>query len=171
MGLFSRDDPSKQLRSQAESLLDYARVNAAGMGLPLAQQFPAVVTIAEPADWNYCLTIAGVFVAASRLSDLDIAADLREELAETIMQKVRRWDGRAEDDCLDCQAFFLMTSDSLAKLDTYQGEEQRYLPSDALGFWIMRTLLKRSPSTEAELALTRTVGSAAIHAFFDWWKV
>ena len=79
MGIFSglfrpKEDP---LRKQAATLVPAAKINATSMFVPLLDEFP-FLREADVEHWDFILTVAGVFMGASRLNNLRLG-DAREE--------------------------------------------------------------------------------------------
>jgi hypothetical protein len=56
------------LLERADTLVQYAKINAIEMFTPLFREFPCLRAV-EPENWEFILTVAGVFVAATRLKN------------------------------------------------------------------------------------------------------
>jgi hypothetical protein len=56
------------LLERADTLVQYAKINAIEMFTSLFREFPCLRAV-EPDNWNFILTVAGVFVAATRLKN------------------------------------------------------------------------------------------------------
>jgi hypothetical protein len=63
-----KNDP---LRGKAERLVSSAKVNAVTMFLPMLDQHPLLKKV-NPEQWDFLLTVAGVFMAATRLQNLQV---------------------------------------------------------------------------------------------------
>jgi hypothetical protein len=136
------------------------------MFTPMLNQFPLLRHV-KPEQWDVVITIAGVFIAATRLRSLKIDDAREEELmdivASGLIQRNPNYGVRGFE---DCKAMFERTFDGLSKA----GHEPQFIASDALGIWVVWNLLERSPGDdEEERKLVRTIGTAIVHAFFSWW--
>jgi hypothetical protein len=157
------DDP---LMTQADTLVQSANINAISMYVPLLGRF-ALLREVDPPHWDFILTIAGVFMAATRLSNLRIGAALEEKLMEKVAERLTEWSPKNGIRAFeDCKAMFERNYDALSKVE----HEPKFLASDAVGFWIAWNALGRAPESHDELKLARTVGSLITHAFFNWWS-
>jgi hypothetical protein len=163
-GLFGRKgDP---LQGQAETLVDAARINATGFFIPLLDKFP-ILRDADIGRWDFFLTIAGVFIAATRLRNLNLETAREEHLMAIVSDRLVAWDsahGLAAFE--DCKSFFERTFDGL----TDTGHEPRYVASDSIGAWIIWNIFDRAPKTEEERQLTRAAGVMIVHVFHNWWS-
>jgi hypothetical protein len=162
-GLFGQKQDS--LREKAMTLVQTAHINAVGMFAPLLDRFP-VLQETNAEHWDFVLTIAGVFIAASRLNSLRISNVREEKLMEIIAKDlVERYpDGTQGFE--DCKGLFESEFDRL----TTAGHESRFVASDAVGKWIVWNVLKRAPQTKEECMLVRATGGIVTHNFFDWWE-
>lgn len=116
--------------------------------------------------WDFILTVAGVFMAASRLDNLRLVDARGENLMETVAMSLAEWDPDGIRGFDDCKGLFESEYDRL----TVAGYEPRFIASDAVGKWIVWNVLGRAPETEAECMLIRATGTMVTHAFLDWWK-
>lgn len=66
--LGGRDDP---LTEHAKGLVQAAHINAVGTFTPLLGRFPSLRKV-DTEQWDFVLTVAGVFLAASRLNNLKL---------------------------------------------------------------------------------------------------
>jgi hypothetical protein len=158
------------LLERAENLINAANILGIGSYTDLSANLPIVNNI-DTEQWDWVFTIAGVFIAATRLNTLDLESSRKEKILETVAQKLAAWkpDGLAGFE--DCKAFFERTCDSLAMTDEYKSDP-RFLSSDSLGMWMTWNLIKHAPeSSEDERKLIRTAGGFVVHSFFDWWKI
>jgi hypothetical protein len=80
-GLFRGKDDA--LRGNAERLVPSANVFALSLFIPMLDQFPVLGKV-EPKQWDFILTIAGVFMAATRLQNLKIGDVRQEELMDIV---------------------------------------------------------------------------------------
>src|ERR1700745_2595630 len=82
-----KNDP---LRGKAARLVSSASVNAVTMFLPMLDQHPLLKRV-KPEQWDFFLTIAGVFMAATRLQNLHLRADRQRELMEVVAHGLADW--------------------------------------------------------------------------------
>jgi len=157
----SEPDP---LLESAKTLVDTAHVDAVSMFTPLLDQF-SVLREADVEHWDFIVTVAGVFMASTRLHNLS-QGDAREEaLMEIVAECLDQWNPDGIRGFKDCKQLFESEFDRLTKV----GHERRYVASDAVGKWIVWNVLGRPPQKEEEFKLVRTIGAMVIHDFFNWW--
>lgn len=157
------DDP---LLERADTLVQSANISAISMFTPMLDEYPCL-RAAKPEDWDYNLTIAGVFMAATRLRNLRLGEAREQKLMDKVHERFTQWDaknaGRAFE---DCKSFFDKNYDALRNA----GHEPRFIASDTIGLWIVWNVFGRAPQTDDERKLVRVIGAMTTHAFFDWWK-
>jgi hypothetical protein len=162
-GLFGeKQDP---LQEKAATLVQAARASAVGMFVPLLDRFPALRE-ADPDHWDFVLTIAGTFMAATRLNNLGIGDAREEKLMEIVAVQLSEWKPDGIRGFEDCKGFFESEFDRLSAA----GHPVRFVASDAVGKWIVWNVLGRPPETEEECTLVRTTGTMVTHSVFDWWE-
>lgn len=173
MGLFSRKSrvasADERLRHQAELLVSSAHSLAVAGYAQAAAEVPIINRI-RANDWDFCLTVAGVFIAASALTQSGVSQTAAEQLMEIVARHLDQWNAGAVDGFDDCKALFERTYDRLAASPAYK-DDHRFLASDAVGYWIAWNLLGHAPSQNDELELMRLAGVSVTHAFADWWRV
>jgi hypothetical protein len=121
-----KNDP---LRGKAARLVSSAKVNAVTMFLPMLDQHP-LLKKANPEQWDFLLTVAGVFIAATRLQNLHLRDDRQRELMEVVADGLT--DLSPENGIRgfeDCKAMFERTFDALTKIQ----REPRFIASDSIG--------------------------------------
>jgi hypothetical protein len=122
-GLFTKK--SDTLRGNAERLVPLANVFAISMFTPMLNQFPLLRHV-KPEQWDVVITIAGVFIAATRLRYLKIDDAREEELmdivASGLVQRNPNYGVRGFE---DCKAMFERTFDGLSKA----GHEPHFIAS------------------------------------------
>jgi hypothetical protein len=164
-GLFGGKDDL--LRGNAERLVPSASAFAVSMFVPLLEQFPSVMRNVKSDQGDFFITIAGVFIAATRLANLKIGDQREQKLMDIVARGLTQWDPnngiRAFE---DCKAMFERNFDVL----TNGEHEPRFIASDAVGMWIVWNLLTRCPEAEEERKLVRAIGVAVTHTFFSWWE-
>jgi len=167
MSIFGRffrpkEDP---LTKQAENLVPVARISATSMFMPLLEKFPFLKE-ANDEHWDFIVTTAAVFMAASRLNDLRIGDAREEKLMEIVAESLENWNPGGIRAFEDCRGLYEREYDRLAAA----GHEPRFLASDAVGKWIVWNVLGRAPKSYDEAMLVRTAGAMVTHTFFDWWN-
>lgn len=170
MELFSRrklgenDGP----RTQAEYLVTAAQIQATTAYTSVGEQFDLVYTI--PTDsWDFVLTVAGVFIAATRANQIGLPEARVDSLMEIVARKLNSWRPEGISAFEDCKAFFDRTFDALKKDPSYQHQPE-LIGSDAIGSWIVWNLVKHAPESEQERGLARALGVLVTHSFFNWWS-
>lgn len=157
-----KQDP---LQKQANSLVSAAAINATSLFVLLLDKFPFLEKV-DVEHWDFIVTVAGVFVGASRLNNLHVGDAREEMLMETVAEHLveKYQDGiRAFE---DCKHLYETEYDRLAAT----GPDPAFLASDAVGKWIVWNVLGRAPESHDECTLVHTIGGMITHAFFDWWK-
>lgn len=153
------------LQKQADTLVSAAVINATSVFVPLLDRFPFLEKT-DVEHWDFIVTVAGVFMGASRLNNLHVGDAQEEMLMETVAEHlVEEYpDGiRAFE---DCKGLYETEYDRLATAE----HDSTFLASDAVGKWIVWNVLGRAPESRDECMLIRTIGGMVTHAFFDWWK-
>jgi len=153
------------LQERAATLVQAAHISAVGMFTPLLDRFP-VLREADVKHWDFILTVAGVFMAATRLNNLRVGEVREEKLMEIIAKDLAEWDPDGIHGFEDCKGLFESEFERL----TAAGHEPNFIASDAVGKWIVWNVFGRTPQTEEECILIRTTGAMVTHGFFDWWE-
>ena len=154
------------LLRQADTLVQAAETYAIETFTPLLKKF-AFLREVDKGHWAFILTIAGVFIAVTRLGHLGLGENHQRKLMGKVGEKLTQWDpanGRRGFE--DCASFYERTFNEL----TSAGDEPRFVGSDALGSWVVWSVLGRPPQSEEEYRLVRTVGGMIIHTFINWWE-
>jgi hypothetical protein len=159
------DDP---LLVRADNLVEGAQMHARAMFGSLLKQFSLLKTVSKD-HWYFIVTVANVFIAATRLRNLRLGEIREEELMNTVSQRLIQWDAKNGMRAFeDCKSFFERTFDTLTKAR----HEPQFVAADAIGAWIVWNVLGRAPDFgDDELRLVRAVGVMTVHTFFDWWKI
>ena len=156
------------LIKQAETLVSAANILAVSSFVPTLDRFP-ILSKVDPKHWDFIVSVAGVFIAASRLNNLRLKSDQEDLLMEIVAKKLNEWDPDGIRALEDCKSLFEIEYDRLKASSEYQ-KDNRFLSSDALGIWIVWNLFARQPQSDKEVNLVRIIGSSVTHAFFDWWQ-
>lgn len=153
------------LRETAERLVPSASVNAAAMFVPMLDEHPLLKKV-NPKQWDFLLTVAGVFMAATRLQNLQIADDRKQELMDVVAHGLAHWSPKnGIRGFEDCKAMFERNFDPLTNVQ----HGPRFVASDAIGMWIVWNLLQKPPEAQEERELARAAGASVVHTFFSWW--
>jgi hypothetical protein len=154
------------LIERAERLVQVANASAITAFTPLLDRFPALKQV-DTQQWDFVVTLAGVFIAATRLVNLRLQKSREQALLKKVAEGLAQWDAangiRGYE---DCQSFFDRTADALEK----SGHDQRFVASDAIGAWVVWNLFGGPPGSEGERALVRAIGASVTHGFFRWWE-
>ena len=155
------DDP---LQERAMNLVQAAHINAVAMFTPLMDEF-SILQEVYVEQWDYILTVAGVFMAATRLNNLNLGDTRVERLMEVVALGLDQWNPKCIRGFESCKILFESEFDRLKEA----GHETRFVASDAVGMWIIWNVLGRQPQTDEEYKLVRMTGVMVTRAFFDWW--
>ena len=156
------DEP---LIKQAETLVPAANANAISAFIPLLDKYPTLQRV-DTKHWDFALTIAGVFIAVTRLSNLKLGEHREEELLMKVSAGLDQWDAANGIRGFEhCKSVYETNFDAL----TNSGHERRFITSDAIGLWIVAQLFSGPQGvTEKEKELIRVVGAMVTHTFFNW---
>jgi hypothetical protein len=170
MGLFSRRkrDRSDPLRTQAENLVAVAQIQATAAYTSVGERFNLVYSVSTD-RWDSVLTVAGVFIAATRANQISLPEAQIDSLMEIVARNLSSWRPEGIAAFEDCKAFFDRTFDALERDPSYQNQRE-LIGSDALGGWIVWNLVEHAPESEQERALVRVLGGLVMHSFFSWWS-
>jgi hypothetical protein len=134
------------LLRQADTLVQAAETYAIGTFTALLKKFSFLREV-DKEHWDFILTIAGVFIAVTRLGNLRLGENRERKLMGKVGLKLTQWNptkGRRSFE--DCASFFERTFDVL----TSAGDEPQFVASDALGSWLVWNVLGRPPQSEEE---------------------
>ena len=154
------------LLRQADTLVSAAETHATETFTSLLKKFSFLREV-DKRHWDFILTIAGVFIAVTRLGHLGLGENHQRKLMGKVGEKLTQWDpanGRRAFE--DCASFYERAFNEL----TSAGDEPRFVGSDALGSWVVWSVLGRRPQSEEERRLARTVGGMIMHTFLNWWE-
>ena len=157
---------SEPLYERARDLTSKAHAVAISNHVRFTDEF-VLLNYIDVKWWNFFVTIAGVFVASTRLKNLQLGKDRERHLMEVVAKEFQKWNPNASDGFEDCKAFFDRTYDGQAAALT--ADEQKFVSSDTVGAWIVWNILDRPPSTIDERRLVRVIGILVTHIFFNWW--
>jgi hypothetical protein len=155
------------LTKQAKNLVSAANVFAVSLFVPTLDRF-SILSEIKPKHWDFIVSVAGVFIAATRLNSLRLDSKREEILMDIVTKEFNTWDPDGIRAFEDCKQLFEMEYDRLSTLSEYQ-KDNHSLASDALGIWIVWNVFGRQPQSDEEVELVRVIGSAVTHAFFGWW--
>jgi hypothetical protein len=153
------------LQKQAEELVSVARINATNIFVPLLSRY-SVLRDANVENWDFIVTVAGVFIAASVLNNMLDGNAREENLMGFVAERVESWNPDGVRAFEDCKELYEREYDRLE----LTGHESRYLASDAVGKWIVWNVLNKCPESQEEIMLVRAVGVMVTHFFVDYWR-
>ncbi len=167
MGLIGKLFGSGQdpLVERAKELVAGAQIMAVSSLMPLSERFHFLEEI-QPDDWDFFVTVATVFMGATRLDNLRLNEGREDKLMALVASRLSEWNKDGIDSFEDCKAFFTSAFDSL----TNAGYDSRFVASDSVGKWIVWNVLRRAPQSDEERLLVRAIGGIVTHAVFDWWE-
>ena len=155
--------PADPLQAKADTLVEAAKVNAIALYTTAAPQFPSMARL-DKRHWDFIVTIAGVFMAATRLNSLKLPVARHDALMQRVGERALAFAPDALGAFDDCKALFESNFDSL----TAARHDPKFIGSDSLGTWIAWNTIGRSGSEE-ERRFIRVIGAMVTHAFFNWW--
>ena len=163
MGFFDRGDP---LERRAQELVPLAHKVAEQAAM--LRHIAVGVGETDEKRWRFCVTVAVVFVAATRLRNLGLGHERESRLMEIVARDLQSWRPRAYDAFEDCKAFFDRTYD-VVDAAAVGKEEKASVSSDVVGTWIVWNILGRQPESATEKDLVRTLGvGVTVPAFRAW---
>jgi hypothetical protein len=155
---------AEPFKKQAQNLVQAAKLNAISTFTPLLERYP-ILEKADIKNWDFILTVAGVFVAVARLSTLMGGSEQEQHLLQIITKAIEEWDRDGLAGFEDCQTFFVTESDRLQNI----GWKREYLACDAIGLWVFWNVLNRQPQID-EFNIIRTIGDMILIDFDNWWQ-
>ena len=159
-----KDDP---LFKAADVLVPSANIRADAMLTSLLDDYPCLGKAAAIKQWVHISTVAGVFMAATRLTNLRLGDARENEIMDKIYKRFTQWDAtNAESAFEDCASFFAKHCVDLEPA----GHEPRIVASDAIGHWVVWKVFLRAPKTDEERRLAREIGAIITLSFFDYWE-
>jgi hypothetical protein len=169
-GLENIFGPNKKLLRQAELLVSSANLHAISSYTPTADQFKELRKKVSGGDWDYIITVAGVYIAIYRLGGLKVNHIAKDKILTIVLKQLEVWNANGSNDIEDCDTNFHKEYDRLILTDAYKNNSG-FLSADVLGSWIFYKLFQTKPQTIEDYNLSRSAGSMVIHNFFQWWNV
>jgi hypothetical protein len=155
----SAQDPDP-LEDQAKALVSAANILAVSTFTPVIDQY-AFLKKVNPQDWDFFAAAASIQVAITNLTHSVSTA--RFKLLYTIIgMELCKWNRQGEGAIFDCQRFVKRT------LEAKIAGGQKILPVDAMGMWVIWSLLQRTPTYEEGQA-SHGIGKALADPLHDWW--
>ena len=154
------------LLRQADTLVQAAETYAIETFRPLLKKFSFLREV-DKQRWDFILTIAGVFIAVTRLGHLGLGENRQRKLTGRVGAKLIQWNptkGRRGFE--NCASFYEKAFNELTSVS----DEPQFVGSDALGSWVVWSVLGRPAQSEEEHRLVRTVGGMIIPTFINWWE-
>lgn len=151
---------------QAKTVVPAARALSVSSFAQTASDLPLLKAVRVD-DWDFFVTVASVFIAASTINRLG-DPEVEDSALDVITTELNAWNRDALRAFEDCKEMFERTFDELALSPPYLGDRQ-FLACDSVGLWIAWNLLGQKPSSEDEYKLVRTVGILTTASFANWW--
>ncbi len=156
------------LTERADTLVQMANVAAISAFMPLFDRFPVLGETARDGNtrhFDFIVTIAAVFIAATRLRNLRLGETRERNLMDRVSKRLTEWDPQHGITAFEhCKAFFDRTYDVFK-------DNPKFATCDTIGAWMAWDVLNRCPETEEERSLARAMGVMVVHEFFNWWRV
>jgi len=148
---------------RADALVHMANVAAIGMFMTLLRRFP-VMRETDVKHFDFIVTIAGVFIAVTRLRNLRLGEIRERKLMDKVSERLTEWNPEHGIRAFEhCKSFYDRTADGLANTGHYP----KFVASDAIGAWVVWDVLNRAPETEEERSLVRAIGVTIVHGIFN----
>ena len=117
-------------------------------------------------NWDFVVTIAGVFIGLMGLRNLNLNAKRRLKLEKRVAASlVLMYPAIARPAFEKCKSFYDKAHDALLNA----GDEP-LVRADAIGSWVAWEVLRHPAQTEQERRMARMVGLMITHSFFNWWE-
>ena len=156
MGIFSDQSELDPLQGRAESLVGTASTLAKSLFSRLAVYYTDLFQVSEE-DWNFLVTVAGLYVASLRLYD-EISGDRFADLYEIVEKRLSPGVPQA---MANCGAFVTQRAGAESDQITFE---------TVLGYWVLWNALPYKPDkNQAELAFF--IGHSVTDAFASWWQL
>src|SRR5262245_56553350 len=149
------------LKDRARQLVGAARALAVGSYMPISKRVP-LLGIVDTDDWDFFMTVAAWFIAATKLQNLGVTEQVKGSLTAIVSRDMNDWNDRAIDALEDCQEFYDRTYDVT--------DDGRFASADAIGAWIVWNVLRRQPDAPSEWQLVRAAGVMVTASFDNWWE-
>ena len=120
-------------------------------------------------DWDFFITVAGVFVGLTKLNKVQLPADRLDQLFDIIAKQLDAFHKNGGAAVDDCTAFYDRGMDDPAILDSYSRDQARFISADIIGMWLCWNLLRHAPEQTREHELARRLGIIVTQGFSNWW--
>src|SRR5438034_7213261 len=116
MGLFDRfrKRHAPLLLVRAQSLVSMAYIGAVSDFMPMLDRFASLEGI-DPKRWDKVLATAAIFVAVSRLNQINVAHTERNALLDVVTNEALRRDSCSVEALEDCRDFVDRSYDAMAR--------------------------------------------------------
>jgi hypothetical protein len=152
---------------RAEVLVPAAHAFAVDSFIPMSKKV-SILCHVDPGDWDFFVTVAGIFIAVTRLRNLRLGNSIEDKIGDIVYKKSEEWDKNSPRAFEDCKALFKSTYDTLKGTHEYAKNPQ-FLASDSLGSWVAANTLRRQVQDERDFTLVRVAGASITHSFYSWW--
>jgi hypothetical protein len=106
------------LNEKAKKLVYTANAFAVSLFVPTLDKFPILSEI-DTKNWDFIITVASVFIASTRLSQLKLDNKQEECLMDLVARSLNEWDPDGIGAFNDCKNLFEKEYDQLAELSDY----------------------------------------------------
>lgn len=170
--MFSRWKRKKRdgLETQAETLVTAAKIQATVAYTSVGDRYDLVYSIPTE-TWDVLVTVAGVFVAATRVGQIGLPEARLDSLLAIVARELQAWHPEGMATFEDCTAFFAQRVDRIEKdpSPAYLQQPELFV-ARAIGLWIVEKLVEHAPESEQEWALASALGLLVTHWFDGWWS-
>lgn len=160
--------PKELLAEKAQILVSSANIYAVSSFSSMLDIFPILKNI-KIEDWDFFVTVACVFIAATRLRKIDIDFKFEEKLMGRVAEDLNNWNGNGVLAFEDCKAFFEKNHIKAPSIVQRYKKEDSFLDADILGMWIVWNTTREMPK-EKGMKFARYLGGLIIHTFYEWWS-
>lgn len=98
-------DSVDPLLKRADDLVFAAHGSAITLFESMVDRFPKLLEV-DLNQWDFCMTVSGVFIATARLATLAIEQDRKKQLLGIVTQKLNEWNPDSLRGVEDCQKLF-----------------------------------------------------------------
>ncbi len=151
------------LLEKGETLVMMAHsVAVASLTSPVQKlELPEALT-ADVENWNFFMTVAGVFAAVHALGQRVSEETIDGITSGRVLRKLDGWNPEGSLAFSDCRQFVE------GSLKSASQEQIELTPADAIGMWLLCKLYRRFPTPE-ETADARPLGELLLDTFAEWW--
>jgi hypothetical protein len=165
-------EKSGVLHEKAKDLVRAAECLAISSLVPICDAIPSIRKV-DTEKWDFFVSVASVFIAASRLRTLPGDGD-EKSVMESVSNLLADWSDSGCAAFQDCQEFYAYEHACL--LD--HGHPQEFISSDAVGKWIVMNVFDGSAKgglfarrrRRERAKIVRAIGTLVVGTFAGWWE-